>query len=63
MPLHETQKILIDNEDELQISLTLCLTFDFVMELLSFGDNVKVIKPVRLAKEVKKAHKDAYEQY
>lgn len=63
LPLHETQEILIDNKDEVRIRLTLYLTFDFVMELLSFGDNVKVIKPVRLAKEVKKAHKDAFEQY
>lgn len=63
LPLHETQEILIDNEDELQIKLRLCITFDFVMELLSFADNMKVIKPKSLMKEVKEAHERAFKQY
>ena len=44
-PLHESQKILIDNENELRICLTLYETHELLMELLSFGDNVKVIQP------------------
>src|ERR1019366_7986020 len=39
LPLHETQQIMIDNEDELQIKLKLCVTHDLIMELLSFSDN------------------------
>lgn len=63
LPLHETQKVLIDNEDELQLSLTLCLTHDLLMELLSYGDNMTVLKPKRLIKEIKIAHQKAFEQY
>jgi len=36
LPLHETQQILVDNEDELQIQLRLFLTHDLLMELLSW---------------------------
>ncbi|MBL0200352.1 MAG: hypothetical protein IPP81_09280 [Chitinophagaceae bacterium] len=33
------------------------------MELLSHGDNVKVLKPARLVKEIKMTHEKAYRQY
>ncbi|MEP6948729.1 MAG: WYL domain-containing protein [Ginsengibacter sp.] len=63
LPLHETQQILIDNEDELQIKLKLYVTHDLVMELLSFGDNMKVLQPASLAKEIKTAHQKAFQRY
>jgi len=50
-PLHESQEILKDNEKELLIKLTLFVTYDFLMELLSFGENLKVIQPDNLIKE------------
>jgi predicted DNA-binding transcriptional regulator YafY len=61
-PLHESQVVLKDN-DELLIKLYLCITHDFIMELLSFGDNVKVIKPDSLIHELKKSYKKASDQY
>jgi len=54
LPLHHTQEILLDNEKEVQIKLKLCITHDLIMELLSFGNNLKVLKPVRLVKAIKK---------
>jgi predicted DNA-binding transcriptional regulator YafY len=63
LPLHETQQVLADNDRETRIKLKLCLTHDLVMELLSFGDNMKVIEPKSLADEIKQAHKKAYKQY
>lgn len=63
LPLHNTQQILIDTEKELQISLKLCITLDFVMELLSYADNMKVIKPKSLIKEIKQAHINAAKLY
>ncbi len=53
LPLHETQQVLIDNKDELQIKLKLCVTHDLVMELLSYGDNLTVLKPKALVKQMK----------
>ena len=63
LPLHGTQQVLIDNKDELQIKLKLCITHDFLMELLSFGDNMKVLQPASLADEIKEEHKKAFKQY
>lgn len=56
LPLHETQRIIQDNEHGLIIELTLFLTYDLVMELLSFGGEMKVLKPIELIKQVKNAH-------
>ncbi len=61
LPLHHSQTVSDDNE--LQIELQMCVTFDFVQELLSFGSQVKVLEPQSLIGEVKTAHKKAFEQY
>jgi predicted DNA-binding transcriptional regulator YafY len=63
LPLHATQEIILDNEDELRIRLTVYLTYDFLMELLSFGDTVKVLQPQQLIDELKEIYKRALEKY
>ncbi|MFZ4414298.1 MAG: WYL domain-containing protein, partial [Bacteroidales bacterium] len=63
LPLHETQEILADNESELKIKLKLCTSFDFIMEILSFGENVKVIAPESLINEMKRAYHNAINLY
>jgi hypothetical protein len=63
LPLHETQKTLIDNEIELQISLKLYITHELIMELLSYGNNMKVLQPQILADILKDEHHKAFMQY
>ena len=63
LPLHETQKILIDNEKELRISLNIYPTHDFKMELLSHGESVKVIEPEWFAKDMKESYRGALGRY
>ncbi len=63
LPLHDTQQILIDSENELQVKLKLYITYDLVIELLSFGETLKVIKPKSLIKEIRDAHEKAYKNY
>jgi predicted DNA-binding transcriptional regulator YafY len=63
LPLHETQEILIDNDEELRISLFIFPEHDFKMEILSYGDTVKVLEPKKFAKEVQETYKKALEQY
>jgi len=63
LPLHHTQQILVDDEKELRISLTLYLTFDFLMELLSFGSMVKAIQPQKLIDDLRAVYQDALKQY
>jgi len=62
-PLHETQSILVDNEDELRIRLFLMITHDLVMEILSYGEDVEVIAPKSLIKEIQQHHEHAWKQY
>lgn len=63
LPIHFSQKALIDNNEEYRISLQLYITYDFIMELLSYGKSVKVIKPQWLIDKVKLAYQQALEQY
>lgn len=63
MPLHESQQILVDNNNELQIKLLLYVTYDFEMELLSYGKYVKVLKPDSLVEEMKSRYANALANY
>jgi predicted DNA-binding transcriptional regulator YafY len=63
LPLHHTQEILIDNQKELRIKLQLYITHDFKMELLSYGDQVKVIQPKSLVNDMKKMFRNALRRY
>ena len=63
LPLHESQVILKDHEEELLIKLTLFLTHDFLMEILSYGDNVKVIQPESLIEDLKTSYENALKLY
>jgi predicted DNA-binding transcriptional regulator YafY len=60
LPLHDTQEVIIDNEDELMIRLKLYVTRDLIMELLSFGKSMTVIQPESLFDELKSEHWFAY---
>ena len=63
LPWHDSQKILIDNDKELRISLYVYPTDDFKIELLSIGKDVKVLEPQSLADDIKQTYKDALKQY
>lgn len=63
LPLHHSQEILIDNPEELRIQLKIYIAFDFIKELLSYGDGVKVIEPQSLIDEVKEVYWKAFERY
>ncbi|HCN85105.1 MAG TPA: WYL domain-containing protein, partial [Sphingobacteriaceae bacterium] len=63
LPLHETQEVLVDNKDELQIELKLFVTQDLIMELLSFGADMEVLKPKSLADKIKTEHQKAFNRY
>ena len=59
LPFHESQEIIIDNEEELRIKLKIYVTYDFLMEVLSYGDNVKVIQPESLINVLKTSYRQA----
>lgn len=63
LPLHESQHVLIDNDNEFRIALNMYVTHDFIMEILSLGCEVKIIEPAWLIEDVKKRLKKSLSQY
>ena len=63
MPMHHSQKILIDNEEELRIQIKVYLTYDFIKELLSYAEGLKVISPPRLVDIIKESFQLGLENY
>jgi len=63
LPLHHTQEILKDNDNELRVKLMLYITHDFIMEILSFGENVVAIKPKSLIDALKSTYTNALKRY
>lgn len=52
-PLHSTQKIIKETSKSLEIELTVGITIELIMDLLSYGANVKVLSPSSLVKTIK----------
>ncbi|MCD4745804.1 MAG: WYL domain-containing protein [Bacteroidales bacterium] len=63
LPLHESQEIIKDDDNELRIKLFIVITFDFLMEILSHGDRVKVIEPDSLIANLKRSYQNALNRY
>lgn len=55
-PLHASQRVLVDTDHELQIEITVYDTHDLLMELLSLGDQVRVLSPPGLRTQVNEIH-------
>ena len=62
-PLHWSQEVVLENEEELRIKLQIHITYDFVMELLSFGATMKVLAPVQLQERLKESYKSTLSLY
>ena len=62
-PLHHTQKIVGNTPDGVIFSITVQLNFELEKEILSFGDNVKVLAPARLRSRIKERLAHAYDLY
>lgn len=63
LPFHPSQEILIDTKEELRIKIHIVPAYDFINELLSWGDDVKVLQPKSLIKVLKTRMKQALKQY
>ena len=63
LPLHHSQLVLIDNDKELRIQVTLCPTFDFTQEILSHADAVTVISPETYKNVIKNTIQKMFDNY
>lgn len=59
MPLHESQEILKETKDEMLVKVTLAPTWDFMMEILYYGEFVKVLEPKSFAEQIENRLKKA----
>lgn len=58
-PLHHSQEIITDNDEEFRIRLRLKITNDFVMALLSRSNSLTVIRPQHLRERIKNIFMEA----
>ena len=53
LPFHKSQTIINEDKYRTTLSFTLLISDDFVKDLLSFGHQIKVLKPLSLVKKIK----------
>lgn len=63
LPLHHSQELVLKNEEEIRFSYFIRPTYDFRMELLSYGDQVRILKPEGLKKSIKSQLQKALKGY
>ncbi|CAL67527.1 helix-turn-helix transcriptional regulator [Christiangramia forsetii] len=63
LPLHHSQELISNDENEFQFSYYIRPTYDFKMEILSYGDQVKVLEPENLQETISKNLKAALNLY
>tara|TARA_B100000378_G_C18012574_1_gene401206 strand:- start:122 stop:952 length:831 start_codon:yes stop_codon:yes gene_type:complete len=63
LPLHNSQSLLNKSEEEIRFRYYIRPTFDFKMEILSYGNKVKVIEPKEFKDEIMHAIRASLSQY
>jgi predicted DNA-binding transcriptional regulator YafY len=63
LPLHESQRVVEQSDAGVFIEVFLAPTFDFYMELLSFGKDVVVLEPNSVKAEITRRLKEAIANY
>lgn len=61
-PLHASQRIVKENTDESIFEITVFITHDLIMELLSHGEDIAVLSRKKLVSELKEIYKGAAER-
>ena len=63
LPLHHSQSLIKKSEEEIRFSYYIRPTFDFKMEILSYGKQVKVIKPKKFKEDIIQDLQSSLSQY
>lgn len=63
LPLHHSQELVFENGNESHFQYFLLPTYDFTMEILSYGNQVEVLEPHWFRNEVAEKLKDALHRY
>jgi predicted DNA-binding transcriptional regulator YafY len=62
-PLHQTQKLILEKNDRVQISLKVLVNEEFIFKLLGFGSFCIIDKPLGLRKTIKKTIQEMSSNY
>lgn len=62
-PLHQSQKLIEENSENISFEYFLYRTYDFMQEILSYGNEVTVLEPLFFANQIKSKLKYAYDNY
>ncbi len=63
LPIHSTQKILLDNEEEFRVQFTVIPSYEFYSKIRSYGEAAKIISPDYIVEEIQKSLLKASERY
>jgi predicted DNA-binding transcriptional regulator YafY len=63
LALHHSQQLILSNDKEIRFSYFIRPTYDFRMEILSYGDQVKVVEPMELQQQITAQLKNALKNY
>ena len=62
-PLHHSQQVVKETDTECRVSLQVMVNTELVMQILSYGSGVRVLKPTSLTERIKTELKKALEEY
>jgi predicted DNA-binding transcriptional regulator YafY len=62
-PIHSSQKILVDDKNELKISIRVITNYELEEQFLKQGERVKVLEPEWLREVVKERLREELNQY
>ncbi len=63
LPIHSTQKILVDDENEFIIQITVIPSYEFYSKIKSYGEQAKIISPANIADIIQKSFSEAITSY
>ncbi len=63
LPIHHSQKILIDSNEELQIELFIKPNLELMQRIMMFGDEVTVVEPKWIVEEIQAKLKSTLKKY
>ena len=63
LPIHHSQIILEDSEEELKVELFLKPNFELIQRIMMYGDEVKVIEPKWIVEEIQAKLKNTLKKY
>jgi len=63
LPIHPTQLILVDDETEFKIQITVIPSYEFYSKIRSYGEQAKIISPAYVSDIIKRSFSDAITNY